>query len=362
MTQTLAIFHDAYRALRARKMFWIVLGISGFVVLIFACLGVGDDGITFLFWELGPAGTWFVEPSEFYKFLFQMLGIKIWLSLVATVLALISTAGIFPALLAKGAVDLVVSRPISRFRLFLTQYAAGLLFVSLQVGVFCGASFLVIGLRGKVWEWGLFLAVPIVVCFFSYLFCVCALLGVLTRSTLVSLLLTMLFWVVLFMFNTSDQTVLFFRAKMEAEQEWRQVQIDAMEARAQARLRPAEKTTDHDRLRTLISERDDAAKTVRTLEKVHRIITISKTFLPKTADTINLLEYALIEAAHLRVGETQFLPNQARPSDEMLTVTASAETDREMRSRSTWWVIGTSLAFEGVVLGIGAWVFSRRDF
>jgi len=362
MTQTLAIFQDAYRALRARRMFWIVLGISAFVVLAFACLGVGDGRITFLFWELGSTDASFAEPAAFYKFIFQNLGIDLWLSSIATVLALISTADIFPSLLADGAVDLVVARPISRFRLFLTQYAAGLLFVTLQVGVFCGASFLVIGLRGKAWEWGLFLGVPIVVCFFSYLYCVCALLGVVTRSALASLLLTLLFWVVLIMVNFADQGVLVFSARMQAEQEWRQVQIDAIEARAQIALTPAERIADRDRLDTLINERDDMSGTVRTLGDVHDAIMTGKTFLPKTADTINLLEYALIEAAHLQVGETQFLPDQARPSDEILQMTAGVEADREMRSRSPWRIIGTSLAFEGVVLLIGAWVFCRRDF
>ena len=35
MTQTLAIFYDAYRCLNAKKMFWIVLGLS---LLVVACI------------------------------------------------------------------------------------------------------------------------------------------------------------------------------------------------------------------------------------------------------------------------------------------------------------------------------------
>jgi len=37
-------------------------------------------------------------------------------------------------------------------------------------------------------------------------------------------------------------------------------------------------------------------------------------------------------------------------------------TEEETRSRSEGWVIGTSLLFEFAVLGLGAWLFSRRDF
>ena len=35
---------------------------------------------------------------------------------------------------------------------------------------------------------------------------------------------------------------------------------------------------------------------------------------------------------------------------------------QEMRSRSPWTILGSSLAFEAVILALGAWVFRRRDF
>src|SRR5205085_9269224 len=104
--------------------------------------------------------------------MFSELGVGIWLTFAALILAIVSTASLFPDLITGGAIDLYLSKPISRLRLILTKYATGLLFVALQVLVFCAASFLVIGLRGGVWEPRLFLAVPIVLCFFSYLFCI----------------------------------------------------------------------------------------------------------------------------------------------------------------------------------------------
>src|SRR6185437_5144958 len=93
-----------------------------------------------------------------------------------------------------GSIDLYLAKPIGRARLFLTKYLAGLLFVTLQVVVISVGSFFVLGLRGHDWEPGLFWAIPIVVCFFSYLFAVCVLLGVKTRSTIAALLLTILCW------------------------------------------------------------------------------------------------------------------------------------------------------------------------
>ena len=68
--------------------------------------------------------------------------------------------------------------------IFMGVMAAGLLFVALQVAIFATASYFVIGIRGGSWEPGVFLAIPLVVCFFSYLYAVSVFFGVLTRSTL----------------------------------------------------------------------------------------------------------------------------------------------------------------------------------
>ena len=61
MTQTLALFIDAYRELNARKMFWITLILSGVVVSTLLIIGVVDNPesttsfdsqhIKVMFWE-----------------------------------------------------------------------------------------------------------------------------------------------------------------------------------------------------------------------------------------------------------------------------------------------------------------------
>ena len=181
-------------------------------------MGIDDHGIKILFWQFDSfVNTRFISPAVFYKQMFVYGGIGFWLSWLATILALISTAGIFPDLISSGVIDLFVSKPIGRLRLFLTQYAAGLLFVTLQVALFSLGSFLVIGLRGGVWEPGLLVAVPVVVCFFSYLFSVCALLGILTRSTVAALLLTLVFWFLVYGIAAGEQNVLLFETLAKHE-------------------------------------------------------------------------------------------------------------------------------------------------
>lgn len=337
LAQTWAIFYDAYRSVNAKRLFWIVLILSGMVVATFALLGIDAKGLVLAGWHVPlpvPVTSADIPPGDFYKGLFAKLGIRYWLAWIATILALISTAGIFPDLIASGAIDLVVSKPIGRLRLFITQYLAGLLFVTLQVGVFSVASFLVIGLRGGVWEPGLFVAVPIVVCLFSYLFSVCVLVGIVTRSTVAALLLTMLFWVALGSLAWAENGLLLFRTMEKHQVTWAEMQGEPALPSAGPADGPGNEANGNG-----------------TLARFHAALFAMRTALPKTEETLNVLERSLAELAHL-------------PPEEPLSRqdAAAREFEAEIRGRSAGWSIGTSLGFECIVLALAAFLFCRRDF
>jgi ABC-type transport system involved in multi-copper enzyme maturation permease subunit len=381
VTQTLAIFHDAYRCLNAKRMFWIVLVLSALVVFALAGVGIDERGVSVLWWtfESQELNTRLIPREAFYKMAFLYLGLDYWVTWIAAVLALVSTAGIFPDFISSGSVDLVLSKPIGRLRLFLTQYAGGLLFVTLQVAVFSVGAFLVIGLRGGAWEPVLFLAVPVVVVFFSYLFSVCVCLGVMLRSTVAALLLTLVFWMVLSGANVVDSVATAMKVSSERSVETVQARIDAnrseiarrqggtgdaaeppgqrsgggANAEGAGRLRVLGPTRSpqamtESELREEISRlerlRDRHRGELRFAESFQGTIVGIKTFLPKTNETVALLERAWLKMVHLP------LATEARRAHE------------ERRARSVGWVMGTSLAFEAVILALGAWVFCRRDF
>ena len=150
------------------------MGLSVAVVTSFALLGNNERGMTVVGYtlEIPFFSTKAVSHAGFYKFVFSNVGVNLWLTWGAAILALISTAGMIPEFVSSGSIDMTLCKPIGRLRLFLTKYATGLLFVALQVIVFSVGAFLVIGLRGKSWEPSVFLAVPLVVVFYSYLYCV----------------------------------------------------------------------------------------------------------------------------------------------------------------------------------------------
>lgn len=378
LMQTQAIFYDAYRALRARKMFWIVLILSGVVVALLAGIGVDENGLTFFGARVtSQLNTKIMPAATVYKLLYKIVGMDLWLAWVASILALISTASIFPAFMTGGSIDLVLCKPIGRVRLFLTQYAAGLLFVVLQVSVFSLASFLVIGIRGGSWEPGLFLAVPLVVCFFSYLFSISVFWGVLTRSTLAAILLTLLFWFLFWGLHQADGAILLFRVVSEHEAAILKTRISPLQRRIDgfstttqasqasqpAGKQPEQRADLEKRLEDLTRQRRAALDAAKTLYKAQRIIYWVKTFLPKTAETVDLTGRVLIRTADLPgMSETEDRPaaedGAVMPNDP----TVRRTLEEHMRRRSPLWIIGTSLAFELFVLAWAALIFCRRDY
>ncbi len=391
MTQTVAVFVDAYRSLNAKRLFWVVLVFSGLVVGAFALVGINKDGLKIAIWQFDNRffNTRLIAPAEFYKLIFVNIGIGLWLSWIASILALISTAGIFPDLITSGSIDLLCSKPIGRLRLFVTQYAAGLLFVTLQVTIFCVASFLILGLRGGEWKPGLFVAVPVMVCFFSYLFSVCVFFGVLTRSTLVALLLTLLFWFGVYLLSAGEQALLMFRTMEEEKVAWVDMQQPpvrpAPENNAPVPVNDGSDDAPRKKGRVLralrvalvkgltekgdpqqgSNDKSDVAATdtdepdgFSTLAFAHEIVYGIKTVLPKTGETISLLERELISRAELSRHPGARGPGGR--SEKQVRVAEKLQTT--LRSRSIAWIVGTSLIFELVVLAAAAWVFCRRDY
>lgn len=392
--QTLAIFVDAYRELNAKKMFWIVLGLSVLCVAALACLGVyerpdgpngKEAGVTILWWKF-PIDVFKVmhpTPKLFYNLLFFQVGFKTWLTWAATVLALISTAGMVPDFISSGAVDLVLAKPIGRARLFLTKYLAGLMFVALQVTVFSVGAFLVIGIRGGAWEPVLFLGIPIVLAFFSYLFAFEALIGLLTKSAIASLLITLCLWIAVFAIN-SVETQLVLEAKIRQDQAVaiREDDVSKLRERIGALEKAASpgagegpsKPAGADELpelRQRLAEREAKLAEFRDdqtkLTRIHTALFAAKTVLPKTTETVDLLQRALVSKMEIEglIENTPEPPRRKRwIRDELQPSETSVrrEMQETLRGRSVGWVLGTSLVFEGVVLGIATWIFARRDF
>lgn len=388
-TQTKTMFVDAYRELNAKKLFWITMALNFLAVVIFASLGINKTGVSFWHWTFDNQilNTNVVSKRFFYITTFTGTGVTFWLSWVTTILALVSTAGIIPDMISGGTIEAMLSKPIGRIRYFLTKYLSALLFVAMQVGVFTAGAFFVLGIRGGAWEAGIFLAIPIVLAFFSFLYSFCALIGLLTRSTIASLLLTILFWCMIFIVNMGD-------ALMVSQREGTIIQIEDRQKAIEPQVRFAESKLElmrnegkpipgedgeplpenaSDTLEavnpTLRRARDRLAtseQAIDTWTTWSQRVFLLKTVLPKTQETIGLLERYLVPMDELKELMDRRADGAQIPDEEDVPAMAdprvSARVQEAYRGRTEFWVLGTSFLFEGFMLTLCCWIFARRDF
>ena len=389
LTQTTALFVDAYRELNAKKLFWLTLGLNLLVVVLYASLGINANGVTMLHWTFDSDffNTSLVSKELFYKLQFTSWGVPIWLTWATAILALISTAGIIPELVSGGTIEPVLSKPIGRVRLFLTKYMTGLLFVGLQVTVFTVGCIMVMGIRGGAWEPKLLMAIPIVLAFFSYLYAFCAFVGLMTRSTIAALLLTLLFWFAIWIVNTGDTMMLAQREgsilKVEDSEKDIEKQITFATKRIE-QLREQGKPIPGEDGEELSDGYNDSLEAVNPALRMSRErlidaqagaerwsgwasrVIAAKTILPKTQETVGLLERYLIsqeEIAQL-MGMNDRQAEQFANEDEpaFADPRAAERVELIMRKRSVPWILGTSFFYEGFLLLICCVIFARRDF
>ncbi|NNC88788.1 MAG: ABC transporter permease subunit [Akkermansiaceae bacterium] len=320
---------DSYRLLRARILFWIALGISLLVGVVYLSIGFTETGVSFLFGaaefehDVLRQGT--DEAEILYLGIFSRFIVGLWLSWVAIILALVSCASIYPDFMSEGSIELALSKPVRRLTLFFSKYLGSLLFMLLLSGSFVLLVFLALRWRIGTWNPSIFWYVPLTVLVFSYLYSVVVLVTVRTRSTLAGVLFAMLVWFMSFILDFADEMLYTFSYEGRPDEELY----------------------------------EDELKLKQQLQKWHRVNLVAFGVLPKTKQTMLFADRLVVVAGDRGFSERDFA-NLLMGG--MLPEPVGDEVDRALRRNSVFYILGTSLGFEAVMLGLAALGFCRRDF
>ncbi len=224
-----ALVVDSFRESLDRKIFWVMVAVTLIIAAAMVCVGFEDDHVSFLF------GMWEVQTDHYSRLsglgrsnivgLVVYLLMDLFLGWAGVVLMLIATAGVFPALLARGVIDVLLSKPISRQRLFMYKYLASMVFVLVQATLFVGVTFVIMGVRWGVWVPGYLLSIPLLVLLFSYVYCVSVLVAVRTRSTVAAILLSIGAWIVYVLPATALQVFEVVPSLKEQERFYQMVRV-----------------------------------------------------------------------------------------------------------------------------------------
>jgi len=156
-----------------------------------------------------------------------------------TILLLVSvvvTATFAPTMIRKGTLELLLVRPLPRWQLIVFTYAAALLFVAGLLGLLILATWLVTGLLTNLWSPGILVALPTLLMFFAMLLSVSVFTGVVTRSAVAAMLVTITTWGVLFVVGLMHMQVVASRIRAENADRPRPVSVaDALRPRSPSR-------------------------------------------------------------------------------------------------------------------------------
>jgi len=310
-----AVVGDSLRESLDRKIFWVLIALTLVVTLAMASIGFQGEEVSYFF------GLWSGKTERFNPLSdigrSNLVGVAIYfissltIGYVGIILMVIATAGAFPTLMERGSIDVLLSKPISRGRLFLYKYLATLTFVIIQAVLFFGMTFLVMGLRWGIWVPGYLLSMVLLVLLFSYIYCVSVLVAVKTRSTLAAVLLTIFSWG---LFALIHQAPGIFETFPELK-----------ERRA-----------------------------------IYHAVRIVSWIPPKTGDFPYLA--AKWSQAGTSVDAMPFFAANAMTPADLEGIDRARQFEERELLKSPVKSIGSSLLFEAVILGLGMWSFSRKDF
>ena len=106
-------------------------------------------------------------------------------------------AAYYPDLLATGAVDVVLAKPLTRLQVFLGKYLGGLVLFAAAVTISYVVVTAGIGMRTGIWHWGILRVIPLHVFSAAVLYAIVGLFGVLWRSTSLAVIIGYIFYTVI---------------------------------------------------------------------------------------------------------------------------------------------------------------------
>ncbi len=231
---------DTFRQSLATRLFWVMLGLT--VLCTVFCLGItvsGDEqrekhpdelplyvpksqatsevqkeGIRVATGEVSLGFGLFKFPISKSRTDSIKL-IQLWLAGIladtaGVLLALLWTAGFLPTFLEPHAVTVLLAKPAPRWSILAGKYVGVVLFVALQSVLFVAGTWFAMGISTGVWDGAYWFAVPLLVVNFAVFYAFSSVLAVCTRSTVVSVFGTLLFWLVCWAMNVTHHRVVGF--------------------------------------------------------------------------------------------------------------------------------------------------------
>lgn len=183
-----ALISDTFQEARARWLFWGLFGLSTLLIAIFLFvlrIDIVQGAVSFMGIQATSRPIYNIHKFVTVSYSWVSIVLYIW----GTFLAVFASSGLVPSVLEAGRISLLLSKPLTRTTLLMGRYAGNLLVVaSNHVYLIC-SIWIIIGLKTDIWEPRFLLAIPISIFIFAVLLCVVVLIGVVSESAALSVMI-----------------------------------------------------------------------------------------------------------------------------------------------------------------------------
>lgn len=177
----------------ARKVF-IFFAVISALVIVFTAVILGITDVTSL-----AEGFAKGNGMSDIGFLISKLEIAIVSPLAALglLLAIFASSSFIPIMLEKGNIDLLLSKPVSRTQLLWGKYFGGTAVVFLNIAILIIGVWLDISFKFNYWQFTFLWSILIITFTFAVLYSIIVLFGVLTRSSMLGMMIAYLIFLVI---------------------------------------------------------------------------------------------------------------------------------------------------------------------
>ncbi|MBK7876796.1 MAG: ABC transporter permease [Planctomycetes bacterium] len=200
-----ALLLDAFYQVLDNKIFRLLLILEFGIVAAFFLVGFRETEVQVLW------GAWTLPYEDVFSFFGQKLSpgsdlqgmlvqrvqslvVETLSGSIGMIVCLSATAFFLPRMLEKGAADIVFAKPVSRFALMLSRYASGLFFVGILAVVGTFGIWLGLLVSSGYNDPGVLWGALTLVYLFGILHAFSCFVGVLTRSTVAAILMSVVFF------------------------------------------------------------------------------------------------------------------------------------------------------------------------
>jgi ABC-type transport system involved in multi-copper enzyme maturation permease subunit len=183
----LALIVTTFREAVAKKIFLGFFLIATVIILIFLFV-VNVDSIESMVDMMEATGPDAVKQLVIN---FEVLILNISYLLIIT-FCLIAVSSFIPSMVEKGNIDVLLSKPISRIKIILGKFAGGVALIFISLVYLLGFVWIILSSKSGFWHFPFLSSILWLTLSFAVIYSLIILIGLLTNSTILSILIGML--------------------------------------------------------------------------------------------------------------------------------------------------------------------------